>query len=90
MVISGVGRGASRGDHAARISYGGLLALLAAPTRDIPHADAFEQAPVSWPAFGISANPTHPEAWLPTVARNRQRDLFKSAHRKSQPQLRLR
>jgi predicted RNA polymerase sigma factor len=72
--------------RAARTSYGRLLALLAAPTRDIPLAedslaDAFEQALVSWPASGI---PTNPEAWLLTVARNRQRDVFKSAaHRTS-------
>lgn len=72
--------------RAARTSYGRLLALLAAPTRDIPFAedslaDAFEQALVSWPSAGI---PTNPEAWLLTVARNRQRDVFKSAaHRTS-------
>ena len=73
-------------DRAARTSYGRLLALLASGTRDIPLAedslaDAFEQALVSWPAAGI---PTNPEAWLLTVARNRQRDVFKSAaHRTS-------
>jgi RNA polymerase sigma-70 factor (ECF subfamily) len=73
-------------DRAARTSYGRLLALLAAPTRDIPLAedalaDAFEQALVSWPESGI---PSNPEAWLLTVARNRQRDVFKSAaHRTS-------
>ncbi len=72
--------------RAARTSYGRLLALLAAPTRDIPLAedslaDAFEQALRTWQADGI---PSNPEAWLLTVARNRQRDVFKSAaHRTS-------
>ncbi|MEO8262482.1 MAG: DUF6596 domain-containing protein [Pseudolysinimonas sp.] len=73
-------------DRAARTSYGRLLALLAAPTRDIPLAedslaDAFEQALHTWAEHGI---PNNPEAWLLTVARNRQRDVFKSAaHRTS-------
>ncbi|WP_084011046.1 DUF6596 domain-containing protein [Pseudofrankia sp. DC12] len=75
-------------ESAARTSYGRLLALLAAPTRDIELAqdalaDAFEQALRTWPAVGIPANP---EGWLLTVARNRQRDVFKSAaHRRSWP-----
>ena len=62
-------------------SYGRLLALLAAPTRDIAAAedalaDAFERALVRWPGDGIPANP---EGWLLTVARNRLRDLWKSS-----------
>jgi RNA polymerase sigma-70 factor (ECF subfamily) len=61
-------------------SYGRLLALLAAPTRDIAAAedalaDALERALARWPDDGIPANP---EAWLLTVARNRMRDLWKS------------
>jgi len=65
----------------ARASYGRLLALLAAPTRDIPLAedalaDAFERALRTWPSAGI---PDNPEAWLLTVARNRQRDAWKSS-----------
>ncbi len=64
----------------ARDSYGRLLALLAAPTRDIATAedalsDAFERALRRWPEDGIPANP---EAWLLTVARNRLRDMWKS------------
>ncbi|WP_241988533.1 sigma factor [Cryobacterium sp. TMT1-3] len=65
----------------ARASYGRLLAVLAAPTGDIPAAedalsDAFEQALKSWPQTGI---PDNPKGWLVTVARNRLRDLWKSA-----------
>src|SRR3954453_5975743 len=63
-----------------RDSYGRLLALLAAPTRDIAAAedalaDALERAVDRWPIDGI---PTNPEAWLLTVARNRMRDVWKS------------
>jgi RNA polymerase sigma-70 factor (ECF subfamily) len=62
-------------------SYGRLLALLAAPGRDIASAedalaDALERALVRWQADGVPANP---EAWLLVVARNRLRDLWKSA-----------
>ncbi|WP_268812319.1 RNA polymerase sigma factor [Mycolicibacterium stellerae] len=63
-----------------RDSYGRLLALLAAPTRDIAAAedalaDALERAVDRWPTDGIPANP---EAWVLTVARNRMRDVWKS------------
>ena len=65
----------------ARDSYGRLLAVLAAPTRDIAAAedalaDALERALARWPEDGIPANP---EGWLLTVARNRLRDLWKSS-----------
>jgi predicted RNA polymerase sigma factor len=69
-------------------SYGRLLAVLAAPTRDIAAAedalaDALERALVRWPDDGIPANP---EAWLLTVARNRMRDMWKShAYRMTDP-----
>ncbi len=71
-----------------RDSYGRLLALLAAPTRDIAAAedalaDALERAVDRWPNEGIPANP---EAWLLTVARNRMRDMWKSrAYRMTDP-----
>src|SRR3954451_22320490 len=71
-----------------RDSYGRLLAVLAAPTRDLAAAedalaDAFERALARWPDDGIPANP---EGWLLTVARNRLRDLWKSSgHRMTEP-----
>jgi RNA polymerase sigma-70 factor (ECF subfamily) len=72
----------------ARTSYGRLVAVLAAPHGDLQLAEdalsgAFEQALRSWPANGV---PSNPEGWLITVARNRQRDLWKSvAHRSTVP-----
>ena len=68
-------------ERTARASYGRLLAILAAPTRDIEMAedclaDSFEQALRSWPETGVPANP---EGWLLAVARNRQRDVLRSA-----------
>jgi predicted RNA polymerase sigma factor len=68
-------------DRAARTSYGRLVALLAASTRDISLAedalaDAFERALRNWPATGV---PDNPVAWLMTVARNRVRDSLSSA-----------
>ncbi|HZU48202.1 MAG TPA: sigma factor-like helix-turn-helix DNA-binding protein, partial [Mycobacterium sp.] len=57
-----------------------MLALLAAPSGDIPAAedaiaDALERALDRWPAKGIPGNP---EGWVLTVARNRLRDRWKS------------
>ena len=57
----------------ARRSYGKLVALLAARTRDVAGAedalaDAFAAALVDWPASGV---PRAPEAWLLTVARRK-------------------
>jgi RNA polymerase sigma-70 factor (ECF subfamily) len=71
-----------------RDSYGRLLAVLAAPTRDIAAAedalaDAFERGLARWPDDGIPANP---EGWLLTVARNRLRDVWKSSrYRMTEP-----
>jgi len=73
-------------DQVARNSYGRLIAILAKQTGDIAAAedalaDAFAKALTTWPETGI---PTQPEAWLLTVARNRDRDrLRSSAHRTS-------
>lgn len=68
-------------ERVARESYGRLVALLAASTRDIALAedalaDAFERALRTWPSAGV---PDNPEGWLVTVARNRIRDLLGSA-----------
>jgi len=77
-------------EHAARASYGRILSVIAAATRDVALAedalsDAFEKALRSWPVSGI---PDNPEGWLVTVARNRLRDLLRSpASRSSAPLL---
>lgn len=57
----------------ARRSYGKLVALLAARTRDVTGAedalsDAFATALEDWPVSGV---PRNPEAWLMTVARRK-------------------
>src|SRR6185503_1380563 len=70
----------------ARGAYGRLLAMLAARDGDIEAAEdclghAFVQALRTWPAGGV---PDNPEGWLLTVARNRLRDIHRSAeHRLS-------
>lgn len=71
----------SRAEQVARTSYGRLLAILASPGGDIELAedclgDAFERALAVWPERGV---PENPESWLLTVARNRRRDMRKSA-----------
>ena len=65
----------------ARRSYGKLVAVLAARTRDLAGAedalaDAFAAALVAWPEGGIPANP---EGWLITAAR---RKLIDAARRR--------
>ena len=66
-------RGAARAaEAAARASYGRLLAILAARSRDIAAcedalAQAFLAALQTWPARGV---PHNPDAWLMTAARN--------------------
>jgi predicted RNA polymerase sigma factor len=74
-----------RAERVARVSYGRLLAILASPTGDIELAedalgDAFAEALRRWPGAGVPANP---EAWLLTVARNRLRDVLRSAGRRA-------
>ena len=77
---------AARAEELARAAYGRLLAILAARDGDIESAEdclaeAFAQALRSWPETGV---PSNPAAWLLTVARNRQRDIRRSAaHRLS-------
>ncbi|HKJ17931.1 MAG TPA: DUF6596 domain-containing protein [Xanthomonadales bacterium] len=61
----------------ARDSYSKLVAYLAVHTRDVAAAedalsDAFAKALTEWPEKGC---PTHPEAWLLTVARRRAIDV---------------
>ena len=72
-------------ERAARTSYGRLVAILAAGTRDIALAedalaDAFERALRTWPESGV---PDRPEGWLLTVARHRQSDVLGSAARRT-------
>lgn len=60
----------------ARESYGRLVALLSARTRDVAGAedalaDALVSALTAWPRDGI---PKNPQAWLLTAARNRLLD----------------
>jgi predicted RNA polymerase sigma factor len=62
---------AAQATLAARESYGKLLAILAARTRDVAGAedalaDAFAAALAQWPTGGVPANPV---GWLLTVAR---------------------
>ncbi|MDE3133599.1 MAG: RNA polymerase subunit sigma-70 [Acidobacteriota bacterium] len=68
-------------ERAARESYGRLIAVLAASTHDLALAedalaDAFERALRTWPSRGV---PDNPQGWLMTVARNRIRDVLRSA-----------
>jgi RNA polymerase sigma-70 factor (ECF subfamily) len=79
--MDGTTDAAARAAEVARTSYGRLLALLAAGTRDLALAedvlaDAFERALRTWPTSGV---PNNPEGWLVTVARNRLRDVLGSA-----------
>lgn len=72
-----------RAAEIARTSYGRLLALLAARTRDIAGAEdalaeAFASALVTWPERGV---PDAPEAWLLTTARNKLTDHMRRAAR---------
>lgn len=85
MTVGDSAVGAAAAALAARASYGRLVSVLAGAHGDLQLAEdvlsaAFEQALTSWPLHGIPANP---EGWLVTVARNRQRDFWKSAsHRR--------
>ena len=68
-------------ERAARQSYGRLVAILSARTRDIAAsedalADAFARALAHWPQDGV---PEQPEAWLLQVARRRTLDAWRHA-----------
>jgi predicted RNA polymerase sigma factor len=74
----------ARAELVAHVYYGRFVAVLAAPTGDVPEAedalaDAFELALRGWPDPGI---PHNPEGWHVTVARNRLKDLNRSAARR--------
>jgi predicted RNA polymerase sigma factor len=77
----------------ARESYGRLVALLAARTRDVAAAedalaDALVAALTTWPRDGI---PKNPQGWLLTAARNRLVDhaRHRQVHDHSVPTLEL-
>ncbi|OZB86161.1 DUF6596 domain-containing protein [Microbacterium sp. 13-71-7] len=72
-------------ERAVRASYGRLVALLSAGSGDLALAedclaDALERALRTWPDVGV---PDNPEGWLLTVARNRLRDVWGSAARRT-------
>jgi RNA polymerase sigma-70 factor, ECF subfamily len=66
-------------ERVARESYGRLVALLAARSRDIAGAedalgDALVSALRTWPERGV---PSNPDAWLLTAARNLQKNALR-------------
>jgi len=66
-------------ERAARQSYGRLVAILSARTRDIAAsedalAEAFARALERWPQDGV---PLQPDAWLLSVARHRVLDAWR-------------
>jgi RNA polymerase sigma-70 factor (ECF subfamily) len=70
----------------ARQSYGRLVALLSARTRDVAAAedalaDALMSALTTWPRDGI---PQNPQGWLMTAARNRLLDQVRHRHVREQ------
>jgi predicted RNA polymerase sigma factor len=79
-------RARAAAERAARESRARLVALLAASSGDLELAEdalatAFHRALTRWPLAGV---PDNPDGWLLTVARNHQRDTWRSAtHRTS-------
>lgn len=72
---------AALAERVARESYGRLLALLCARTRDVAAAedalsDAFAAALTAWPRGGV---PDNPEAWLFAAARRKLIDAARRA-----------
>jgi RNA polymerase sigma-70 factor (ECF subfamily) len=68
-------------ERVARESYGRLIAILSARTRDIAGAedalgDALLSALKTWPERGVPANP---DAWLLTAARNAAKNVTRRA-----------
>ncbi len=66
-------------ERIARDSYGRLVAILVARTRDVASAEdtlaeAFAAALEQWPTEGVPANP---DGWLVTVAKRRHMDQFR-------------
>lgn len=64
-------------ETAARASYGRLLSVMAARSRDIAASEdalseAFLAALRAWPDSGV---PDNPDAWLLTTARNSLRNM---------------
>lgn len=80
-------------ERIARESYGRLVALLAARTRDVASAEdmlaeAFAAALEQWPTQGV---PTNPDGWLVTVAKRRHLDRLRSeqVHMHGEPHLQM-
>src|SRR5512134_184924 len=72
---------AAAAERVARESYGRLLALLTARTRDVTAAEdalaeAFAAALTAWPRGGV---PDNPEAWLFAAARRKLIDAARRA-----------
>jgi RNA polymerase sigma-70 factor, ECF subfamily len=77
--VAGVDAAARAAERVARESYGRLVAVLAARTRDLAGAEdalgeAFAAALRAWPRDGV---PDNPDAWLLTAARRRQTDSLR-------------
>ena len=79
MPDSGDAAAARGAEAAARLSYGKLVAFLAARSRDVAGAedalaDAFAAALTDWPRNGV---PRTPDAWLLAVAKRRTVDALR-------------
>jgi RNA polymerase sigma-70 factor (ECF subfamily) len=83
MPDSGDAAAARAAEAAARLSYGKLVAFLAARSRDVAGAedalaDAFAAALADWPRNGV---PRTPDAWLLAVAKRRIVDALRRRYR---------
>lgn len=90
--MTGADAAARAAERVARDSYGRLIAVLAARTRDVAGAEdalgeAFAAALATWPRDGVPANP---DAWLLTVARRRQTDSLRRQRTRDAGELQLR